>query len=85
MLLHLNNGDISKDEMLRFSDISRFSGVEATDWSWGALIADFNNDGSKDIFVANGIYKDLTDLDYINYDFDPNSIKSMIENKESYY
>ena len=81
-MLHLNNGDISKDEMLRFSDISRFSGVEATDWSWGALIADFNNDGSKDIFVANGIYKDLTDLDYINYDFDPNSIKSMIENKE---
>ena len=43
------------------------SGVEATDWSWGALIFDMDNDGLKDIFVANGIYQDLTNQDYLQY------------------
>ena len=42
----------------------------ATDWSWGALITDLDNDGLKDIFVANGIYKDITDQDYIQYTAD---------------
>ncbi len=60
-MLHLNNGDGS------FSEIGRLAGVDATDWSWGALIFDMDNDGFKDIFVANGIYQDLTDLDYINF------------------
>ena len=60
-MLHLNNGNES------FSEIGRLSGVEATDWSWGALICDFDNDGMKDLFIANGIYQDLTDQDYINY------------------
>jgi hypothetical protein len=41
--------------------------VEATDWSWAALMFDMDNDGLKDIFVANGIYQDLTDLDYLNF------------------
>lgn len=50
-----------------FQEISRFSGVAATDWSWGALIFDMNNNGHKDIFVANGIGKDLTDQDYVNF------------------
>ncbi|WP_185958336.1 VCBS repeat-containing protein [Fodinibius sediminis] len=48
-----------------FSEVGRWAGVEATDWSWGANIADFDLDGRKDIFVANGIYKDLTNLDYL--------------------
>ena len=60
-MLQLNNTDGT------FSEIGRFSGVSATDWSWGSLIADLDNDGLKDIFVANGIYKDLTDQDYIRY------------------
>ncbi|UYN88435.1 MAG: VCBS repeat-containing protein [Cyclobacteriaceae bacterium] len=50
-----------------FSEIGRYSKVHATDWSWGALLFDYNNDGLKDIFVANGIAKDLTDQDYINF------------------
>ncbi|WP_343912170.1 VCBS repeat-containing protein [Aquimarina litoralis] len=50
-----------------YQEVGRFSGLEATDWSWGGLIFDLDNDGLKDIFVANGIYQDLTDLDYINY------------------
>ena len=50
-----------------FSEVGRYAGVHATDWSWGALMADFDNDGWKDIFVANGIYKDLLDQDYIQF------------------
>ena len=61
-MLQLNNADGT------FSEIGRLAGVSATDWSWGALIMDLDNDGLKDIFVANGIYQDLTDQDYIqNY------------------
>ena len=47
--------------------MGRMAGVEATDWSWGALIADYDNDADKDLFVANGIYQDLTDQDYLNF------------------
>ncbi len=68
--------------IIRFSEIGRYSGVEATDWSWGALAADYNLDGHRDIFVANGIYKDLTDLDYVNFDFNPDEVRRMIQNKE---
>jgi len=46
-------------------DISRQAGVASTDWSWGALAVDLDNDGWRDLFVANGIYKDLLDQDYI--------------------
>ena len=51
--LQLNNGDGT------FSEIGAMAGVEATDWSWGALSFDFNNDGWKDLFVSNGISKDF--------------------------
>ncbi|MDQ6814462.1 MAG: VCBS repeat-containing protein, partial [Bacteroidota bacterium] len=60
-MLQLNNGNNT------FSEIGRFAGVNATDWSWGATISDLNNDGYKDIFIANGIYQDLTNEDYIQY------------------
>jgi len=60
-MLQLNNADGT------FSEIGRLAGVNATDWSWGALIMDLDNDGLKDLFVANGIYKDLTDQDYLKY------------------
>lgn len=60
-VLQLNHGDGT------FSEIARLAGVHASDWSWGALILDMDNDGHKDIFVANGIYKDLLDQDYVNF------------------
>ncbi|HZH35965.1 MAG TPA: VCBS repeat-containing protein, partial [Flavisolibacter sp.] len=60
-MLHLNNGSGA------FSEMAQYAGVNATDWSWGALIFDLNNDGFKDIFVCNGMYLDVTDQDYINY------------------
>ena len=50
-----------------FSEIGLYAGIAATDWSWGALFTDFNNDGSKDLFISNGIPKRLNDIDYVNY------------------
>ncbi len=64
--LQLNKG-VNPNGDLIFSDIAPLAGVEATDWSWGPLLADFDNDGFRDFFVANGIVKRPNDLDYINY------------------
>jgi len=52
---------------LRFSEVGYLAGVHATDWSWAPLFADLDNDGRKDLFVTNGIYRRPNDLDYINY------------------
>ncbi len=51
----------------QFSDIALFAGMFATDWSWSPLIADFDNDGYKDIHITNGIFKRPNDMDYIQY------------------
>lgn len=72
--LQLNNANNS------FSEIGRMSGVEASDWSWGALIFDMDNDGLKDLFIANGAYKDLTDQDYLQYISNEQILKSMMVN-----
>ena len=74
--LQLNNKNGS------FSEIGRLSGVSMTDWSWGALIMDLDNDGWKDIFVANGIYKDLLDRDYLNFYSDPSVMRSLIKTEK---
>jgi len=78
-MLQLNNTDGT------FSEIGRFAGVNATDWSWGSLITDFDNDGLKDIFVANGIYKDLTDQDYIQYFSNRDMVMSIVSGKNVDY
>src|SRR5687768_520767 len=60
------------------------AGTSSTDWSWGALITDLDNAGQKDIFVANGIFKDITDQDYIQYTANSTEeIKQKIIKKES--
>ncbi|MCS6975015.1 MAG: VCBS repeat-containing protein [Cyclobacteriaceae bacterium] len=64
--LQLNRGTDYQSNPL-FSDIAAFAGVEATDWSWAALFADFDNDGKKDLFITNGILRRPNDLDYITY------------------
>jgi hypothetical protein len=51
----------------KFSEIGLYSGISATDWSWGALWMDFDDDGYKDLFVSNGIPKRMNDIDYINF------------------
>jgi len=60
-------GLLPGDSIPIFAEIGRFAGVEATDWSWGALIFDADLDGKKDIFIANGIVKDLTDFDFVDF------------------
>jgi hypothetical protein len=65
-----------------FSEIGRFSGVNATDWSWGALIMDLDNDGWKDIFVANGICKDLLDRDYLDLYSNPSVMRTILKTEE---
>ena len=78
-VLHLNNQNQT------FSEIGRFAGVEASDWSWGALFFDMENDGYKDLFIANGIYKDLTDQDYLQYISNDEVVKSIVMNKKVDY
>jgi hypothetical protein len=51
----------------RFSEIGYLAGVAATDWSWSPLFADLDNDGYKDLFITNGVYRRPNDLDYIHY------------------
>ena len=50
-----------------FSEIGQIAGVSNTDWSWAPLIADFDNDGLKDIFISNGIKRDFRNKDFFNY------------------
>ncbi len=56
-VLHLNQGNGF------FSDISQLAGISKTEWSWATLASDFDNDGNRDIFVANGYRRDLFDGD----------------------
>ncbi len=59
--LHLNlDGE-------NFGEIANLSGIDATEWSWGALFADYDNDGFKDLFISNGIQGVTNNMDYINY------------------
>jgi enediyne biosynthesis protein E4 len=78
--LQINQGivPLPKDsmELPVFSDISYYAGVAETDWSWTPSIADFDNDGLKDLLITNGYPKDVTDHDYISYRKDKGYIAS---------
>ena len=63
-MLHLNAGDGG------FREIGQLAGISNTDWSWAALLSDFDNDGRKDMFITNGYVRDYTDMDFIKYSFD---------------
>ncbi|MGE5142050.1 MAG: VCBS repeat-containing protein [Acidobacteriota bacterium] len=60
-VLQRNNGDGT------FSEIGQMAGVARTDWSWSALITDLDLDGRKDLYVTNGIARDLTEQDYLSF------------------
>lgn len=68
----------------KFSETAYFSGVAATDWSWGALMFDMNLDGLKDIFVSNGVYHDITDNDFVDFIADKDEIKKVVTSKGRY-
>src|SRR5690606_6221689 len=61
-----------------FSDIAQFAGISKTDWSWAPLIADFDNDGFKDVFVTNGIKREIANQDFGHFlDTEHDSINQM--------
>ena len=62
--LQLNLGDG------KFSEIGTLAGISNTDWSWSVLLADYDNDGQKDMYITNGYRRDVTNLDYLTYTVD---------------
>ncbi|WP_205508998.1 VCBS repeat-containing protein [Longitalea arenae] len=79
-MLHLNNGLMpkaadsastggrgGKGGSLTFSEIGQLAGISNTDWSWCPLLADYDNDGLKDLFVTNGYLRDYTNKDFLRY------------------
>lgn len=66
-MLQLNQG-IDKNGIPKFSEIGQLAGISNTDWSWASLIADYDNDGLKDVFVSNGYLRDYTNMDFLNFD-----------------
>ena len=68
-MLQLNNGCFSAGDtsIPFFSEIGQLAGIEATDWSWSVLLADFDNDGWKDMHITNGIGRDFIDADFLAF------------------
>ncbi|MFC4096077.1 VCBS repeat-containing protein [Euzebyella saccharophila] len=64
--MQLNSGIFNEDGIPHFSNVSRITGTSSTDWSWGPLFADFDNDGHKDLFVSNGTRREINNNDYFN-------------------
>lgn len=62
--LQKNNGDGT------FSEIAQLAGIDATDWSWSVLFADYDMDGMKDAFITNGVKRDVTNLDFMSFAHD---------------
>lgn len=73
--LHINDGTG------HFQELGFLAGVSSTDWSWGALIFDFENDGNKDIFISNGIIEDIMDRDALVFFQDKARLKKFVDSK----
>ncbi|GHB55464.1 CRTAC1 family protein [Persicitalea jodogahamensis] len=65
-MLHLNVGQ-NLEKQVKFSEIGQLAGISNTDWSWAGLMADFDNDGWKDILITNGYLRDFTNMDFLKY------------------
>jgi len=64
-MLQMNNGEI--EGKTTFSEIGQLAGIFETDWSWAPLLADFDNDGFRDLFIGNGIPYDMTNMDFSEF------------------
>jgi hypothetical protein len=65
-MLHLHNGMV-RNELIPFSEVGQIMGVFHSEWSWSPLFADYDNDGDKDLLIANGYPTDMTDKDWTKY------------------
>ncbi|MEH6704620.1 MAG: VCBS repeat-containing protein [Galbibacter orientalis] len=74
--LHLNNGNEN------FTETAYASGLSATEWSWAPLIADFDNDGNKDVYITNGILGATNDMDFISFIANENIQKRLSKGME---
>lgn len=61
-----------------FAEVGRLAGVEASDWSWAVLIADYDLNGWNDIYITNGLVQDITNLDYLIEISNPEVMRSII-------
>ena len=68
-MLHMHNG-FANGEMIPYSEVGQMLGIYNTEWSWSPLFADFDNDGDKDLIVANGYPRDMTDKDWTYFRFE---------------
>ena len=68
-MLQLNNGNLLHGDtsIPFFSEIGQLAGIQATDWSWSVLLADFDNDGWKDMHITNGIGRDFINADFLEF------------------
>lgn len=80
-MLQLNNGDYSSGDtsIPFFSEVGQLAGIHQTDWSWSVLLADFNNDGWKDMHITNGIGRDFINADFLEFS---NEIFNSAQSKE---
>jgi len=65
-MMHLHNGMIDGD-MVPYSEVGQMMGIFHSEWSWSPLFADYDNDGDKDLIIANGYPVDMTDKDWTRY------------------
>ena len=81
-MLHLNNGNrLQGDASLPFfSEIGQLAGISQTDWSWSVLLADFNNDGWKDMHITNGVGRDFINADFL--EFSNQTFEAVTDKKE---
>jgi enediyne biosynthesis protein E4 len=65
-MMHLHNG-LLDGKMIPYSEVGQMMGIYHSEWSWSPLFADYDNDGDKDLLIANGYPRDMTDKDWTRY------------------
>lgn len=81
-MLQLNNGNRFRGDTALpfFSEIGQLAGISATDWSWSVLLADFDNDGRKDMHITNGVGRDFINADFL--EFSSEAFSTIADKKE---